>query len=225
MIRTLQTLFRATAAEAEEALIDANGTTLLAQHLRDAKENVKRGQQTCATLMARRTVETKRLESLTKEIEDREGQARAALAAGQDDLATEIADRIVTLEDHRSQAHAAIADLDQRIGKMRESLSSADRRIASLAADLRMARSGQQSRKAMARLSHGPEDCALHLAEDMAARVRGVNEVQEDICSAMDELRADPGGLDSRIKDAGFNTASSARRDAVLARLAQNSET
>lgn len=224
MIRTLQTLFRATAAEAEEALIDANGTTLLAQHLRDAKANVKVGQKTCATLMARRTAEERRFLSLIAEIAEREDQARAALAAGQDDLASDIADRIIALEDHKSTAQIAMTDLDQRIGKMREGLSSADRRITALAADLRMARSSAQSRKVMAQIGDCGDPCALHRAEDMAARVRGLEDNRDEICSAMEELRNDPGGLDARIDTADLNQASKARRAAVLARLSSQTK-
>jgi len=225
MIGTLKTLFRAQAAEAEEALIDANGTTLLAQHIRDAKVNVKKGQQTCATLMARKSAEQKRLDALVTEIADREDQARAALAASQDDLAGEIADRIVALEDHKALSRAAIADLDQRIAKLRDGLSSADRRISNLAADLRMARAGEQTRATMAMIATGPETCALHKAEDMANRVRGLNECQEDICAAMDELRADPAGLNQRVKDAGLGDPNQNRRDAILSRLSSKTET
>ncbi|MEM7056838.1 MAG: PspA/IM30 family protein [Pseudomonadota bacterium] len=225
MIRTLTTLFRARAADAEDALIDANGTTLLAQHLRDAKANVTKGQQTCAALMARKSAEEKRLQSLITEIEEREKSARDAIKAEETEPAAEIADRIIALEDHKDLALKAIADLEQRIAKIREGLSSAERRISTLAAELRMARSGAQSRKVMAQLSGGPDQCALHLAEDMAARVRGVNDAEEDICSAMDELRADPGGLDARIKGAGLTTESKSRRNALLARLSSDQQT
>lgn len=224
MIGTLRTLFRAQAAEAEEALIDANGTTLLAQHIRDAKLNIKKGQQTCATLMARKNAEQKRLDALIAEIADREAQTRAALTAKQDDLADQIADRIIALEDHKAQSRAAITDLDQRIAKLREGLSSADRRISNLAADLRMARAGEQTRATMARITTGPEPCALNKAEDMAARVRGLNECQEDICSAMDELRSDPAGLNQRVKDAGLGDPTQNRRNAILSRLSSSSE-
>lgn len=224
MITTLRTLFRASAAEAEEALIDANGARLLAQHLRDAQTDVDQSRRMCATLMARRSAETRRIENLTAEIGRREEQARAALAAGQTQLAADIADRIVVLEDQRSQAQTAVQDLNARISTLRNGLSEADRRIASLAGDLRMARSGALGRAAQHQTAEGITPCALNAAEEMAARVRALDTTRDEICSAMHELRTDPGGIDARAKEAGLADPDNLRRKAVLARLSTETE-
>ena len=220
MISTLRTLFRASAAEAEEALVDANGTTLLAQHLRDARRDLGQSRQACAALMARKTAEERRIEAITEEITRREQQARDAMAAGQDDLAAAMADRIVILEDQRSQANASRSDLDTRIAGLRENLSEADRRIASVAGDLRAARAGSAARSAMSAVSPSCGPSALIQAEDMANRVRGLDQGRDDLCSAMHELREDPAGLDARMKDAGLGDPDQSRRKAILARLA-----
>lgn len=224
MITTLRTLFRASAAEAEEALIDANGTRLLAQHLRDARTDVEQSRRMCASLMARRSAEDRRIEKLTEEVARREEQVRAALAADQSDLATDIADRIVILEDQRAQARTACQDLDTRIASLRERLSDADRRIATLAADLRMARAGALDRAAAHRTADGVAPCALNEAEDMAARVRALDTTRDEICAAMTELRTDPAGIDARANSAGIGDPDNLRRKAILARLSSKSE-
>lgn len=219
MLNTLRTLMRARAAEAEEAVIDANGTTLLAQHLRDARADVERSRHACATLMARKASEARRVEEITAEIAKREPQARAALKADNERLAAEVADRIVVLEDQRAQGTEAIEKLDGRIEKLRTSLADADRKIAHLVGELKAARSGALSRRVMGQINEPCTGSALNQAEEMAQRVRGTEAWCEDKSAALSELRRDPAGLDDSLSKAGHPTPDEERRKAVLARL------
>ena len=219
MISTLRTLFRASAAEAEEAVIDANGKTLLAQHLRDAKHDVGRARQMCARLMAQKSAEERRIESLTQEIARREEQVHEALTADQGALAEDLADRIVALEDQRENAHRMSKDLDCRIDQLRGSLSQADRRIATLAADLRTARSRSMFDHALDRTADTPCMSSLDQAEEMAARVNDRSACTEDLRNAMTQLRTESDDLDARVAERGLNSQNDARRKAILARL------
>ena len=87
MFGTLNTLFRAKAAEAEEDLIDRNAITLLAQHLRDAKVEIARSRAAIARLMARETERDRALDALSAKILRREAEAKAALEADDEALA------------------------------------------------------------------------------------------------------------------------------------------
>jgi phage shock protein A len=225
MFATLRTLFRAAEAEAEEAVIDANGTRLLAQHLRDAETGTRQARRALASLMARRTSEERLIEGLDEEIGRREEEVRSALNINKQNLASEIADRIVVLEEERARAEQTGRDLTRRIDTLRSSVSQADRRISVLASELRAARAGQLCRKVSDYISEGLHPTALERAEAMALRVRDSGQRIEDEMAAMAELRRDDGeDLDNRLKSAGVADRDGARRRAVLARIKSSSE-
>ena len=226
MITTLRTLFRASVAETEDAVVEANGTRLLAQHLRDAEADTKTARRALASLIARQKTEERRIDAATEEIARREQEAGAALRAEDEDLAGDLADRIVMLEEQRDQAEAAHKDLGCRIKALRGNLSHADRRIATLASELRAARAGTICRKTAEDLAEGLHPSSLERAEAMAWRVKASTQRIEDEMTAMSELRADASqDLDARLKEAGIADPGGARRKAVLARLLSKNKT
>lgn len=225
MIRTLRTLMRATAAEAEERLIDSRGPEILAQHLRDADADVKRGRRSLAALEARRTSEERRVTALTEEIARREDDAGRALGADETGLAADIADRIVALEEERDRAKAAAEALEARGAELRTALAMAERKLAGLAADLRAARSGRIWRDARSRLVVAPETSALEQASDLATRIGETGRRLDDELAALTTPPMTAGDdLDARMAEAGLAPQDD-RRAAILARIKSKSET
>ncbi len=224
MLGTLRTLFRAVEAEAEEALIDANDTRLMAQHLREAKADTISARRTVAALLAREKVECRRIDTLTSEIAQREEEAGAALDAEDESLANALADRIASLEDQRAASVRARDDLTARSSRLRENLSQADRRIAALAAELRAARAGKACRSAQRSLGEGLHPSALERAEAMSGRVRETSERLEDEMTAAAEMHmTEADDLNARVREAGLSDPDTKRREAILARLAKKS--
>lgn len=224
MFQTLNTLLRARAAEAEERLVDANDKTLLAQHLRDAKAEMAAARSAAARLIARKDAEDRRAVRLDEEIEQREDQARAAMTAGQDDLAGDIADRIASLEDQRTQARASANDLQRQINSLREGIELARDRIARLGGELRQAHNADLSRKTTRLLTQTSCGSALSRAEAMAERVRENSRFRDTITGAEQALCANENrvDLDGRIAEAGLPTAATTRRTEILTRLTIN---
>ena len=226
MIATLRTLFRASVFETEEAVIEANGPKILGQHLRDAEADTQRARKVLASLLAREKAVARGLEGLTAERARRETEARQALDAGDEGLAADLAARIVFLEDETASHQNEATELVRRIAALRESLSQADRRIASLASELRAARASAACRVAKKGLSEGMQPSALERAEAMAWRVRESSQRIEDEIAAYTDLRRSTGDdLDARLNEAGLSNSATARRDAILKRLKSNPET
>lgn len=226
MITTLRTLFRASVFEAEEAVVDANGPKILGQHLRDAEADTQRARKVLASLLAREKAVARGLDGLTAERVRRETEARQALDAGDETLAADLAVRVVFLEDETALHQNEAAELSRRIAALRESLSQADRRIASLASELRAARASAACRVAKKGLAEGMQPSALERAEAMAWRVRESSQRIEDEINAYTDLRRTTGDdLDARLNEAGLSNSATARRDAILERLKSNPET
>ncbi|MEO1776391.1 MAG: PspA/IM30 family protein [Pseudomonadota bacterium] len=222
MLTTLRTLLRAGAAEAEEGVIDANGPRLLAQHLRDAEADLKRARQGLATLIARQKAEGRRRETAEAEIAKREAEAREALTADRQTLAEDLATRLMALEDEVERAVAAERELDTRVAEIRRAIAEGERRMTTLAADLRAARTGRLARGLRRDLDAGlaPAPAALDRAEALAERLNETGREADDRLEAlMREPRNSGDDLDDRVETAGLSTTRSARRDALLARL------
>ena len=98
MFRTVTTLFRAGVAEADEDLQDRTASTLLAQHLRDAKAELARHKAGLAALMARETKEARLEQALAEKLTRRESEVETALTASDDALAADIADDMLRIE-------------------------------------------------------------------------------------------------------------------------------
>jgi len=220
MLDTLRTLFRASRAETEEALIDGNAITLLAQHLRDAKADVERARRGLAALIARKAGEERQARALEDEIVRREGDARAAMNADEEALLHEIADRIAGLEDRKAQAAYARNELQQRIDALRETLREAERRMTTLTDELRLARSQALQRRTRGEIDPGVQGSALQKAEEVAERLRVSGARIDDATTALADMRPDA-DLDSRLRDAGLDSRDAARRSAILDRIKQ----
>lgn len=219
MFQTLSTLFRARAAEAEETLIDRNAVTLLAQHLRDAKAEIARSRAAIARLMAKETERGRSLDRLSEDILKREREAKAAMEADQDDLAADLAEAILALEDRKAAEEDAQRALARRIAEARGRLAESERRFGDLTDQLRAAREAS-----LARLPAGvtvPTASALDRAVETAATLKARDERLADLEDAyrrMDDEAPEP-SLDARVAAAGLDKEKEARRAALMKRL------
>ena len=88
MIKTLSLLLRGSAAAAVEDLADTHALLLLDQQMRDAEAALLRAQRAVAVTWLKDVRDGRRVEALLVRVAELEPRARAALAAGREDLAT-----------------------------------------------------------------------------------------------------------------------------------------
>ncbi|MEM8755080.1 MAG: PspA/IM30 family protein, partial [Pseudomonadota bacterium] len=205
MFETLTTLFRARSAEAEEALIDRNAVTLLAQHLRDAKAEIAGARAAIARLMAREAERDRALAALAETLARREREAAAALAKGDEGLAADLAEAILKLEDRRAEEAAAQKTLRARIAEAREALEGAERRFSDLADELRFAKEARLTRRAVG--SPPPRAGALDKAAETAAALKAQTARMDDMAAAWARLDREAAAedLDARVAAAGLD--------------------
>lgn len=219
MLSTLSTLFRASRAEAEEALVDQTATTLLAQHLRDARTDLTVRKASTARLMARHSEISRKRDDLAERITKREEEVRKALAADDADLAEQIANDIIKLEDRRCATVTDCETLDAQISTAREGLDEAEARFTDLTEQLRRSRDQTLTRRAHPGATPTPDPLrkAAEVAETMKAR--DARRADMDAAYQRLEMTAPEAILDDRIKAAGLNDDTSARRAALLKRI------
>ena len=117
MFKTLVTLMRGQAFEAEQRVKDQHALALLDQQMRDAAGIVERARRALALAMAQDRQEAQRLGQIKAQIADLEQRAVAALQGGREDLAEQAAQRLAMLEaDAAASTRAAHATRATRRG-------------------------------------------------------------------------------------------------------------
>ncbi len=222
MIKTLSLLLRGSAAAAAEDLADSHALLLLDQQMRDGEAALARAKRALAVAGAEDAQEGRRIEASLARIAELEPRARAALAAGREDLTTEAAEAIAGLQADAGAAREARAAFADEIARLRAAIARDTQRFAALGRGRRLARAAEAVRVARrGRIEPTVNGCGtLEDAEALLARLR---ERQRRAADALDLLDGSSGtdaaSLDRRLAEAGFNRPGPPDAAGVLARL------
>lgn len=220
MFRTVTTLFRAGVAEADEDLNDRMASTLLAQHLRDAKAELARHRAGLAALMARETKEARLGEALAEKLGRRETEVETALAASDEGLAADIAEDMLRVEDEIATSAEERERLKAEVAKARAAQDAAEQTFKKLSVQLRIARTRAASPRTI-------QTTSLKQAEVAAARLKCRMERDDDIAAAYEKMETTIAeqDLDTKLKASGLFDDKAARRNAILDRIKSKGET
>lgn len=231
MFKTIVTLMRGRAFEAEERLADRHALSLLDQQMRDAAVSIERAKHALALAVAQDKAEERKLEAARTQIAELEMRAVEALKGGRDDLAQKAAETIASLEGDTQTAEKARAYFSAEIAKLERHVRNQSSRLAELERGRRIARAAEAVRiSRRGRLEEAPcQQATLSEAEATLTRLR---ERQQEACvaeAALDDLDAagsEPPAetINDQMASAGFGPAAKPRVSDVLARLKQKAE-
>jgi phage shock protein A len=223
MFKTVVTLLRGRAYEAEERLADGHALSILDQQMRDAALAIDRARKALAVAIAQDKAEERKVAGAAAQIAELEGRAVEALKAGREDLAQKAAESIAALEGDVEAATRARTIFSAEIEKLERHVRNQSSRLAELERGRRIARAAQAVRVARrGRLEEAPcHQATLSEAEATLARLR---EKQTEACvaeAALDALEAEPKAenLNESLAAAGFGPPVRPRPADVLARL------
>jgi phage shock protein A len=211
-----------TALIAEE-LGDQNALLILDQQMRDAAGALDRVKKALAIAVAQQGQEEQRLEATHSRIADLETRAVAALESGREDLATEAAEAIATLEAERDASLTARALFAAEIAKLKGHVLQHQMRFAQLERGRRIARAAEAVRVARRGRIEGAPIFAgtLAEAETTLARLRE-HQVEADAAeTALDTLdtATGPVAIAEKLAAEGFGPRLKPNAADVLARL------
>ncbi len=223
MLKTLTTIIRGAAAEADEAVFDANATRILAQQLRDAATALEHSKRELACSMAHRDSEKRAIEALDKRKWELERSAIDALNGNREDLANEVAAILAAIDDERRERSEAMTRFDIEIARLRQMTDDGRRRLGDLRRGLEMSRVQESLRRAGAngRRALTTGTGALRDAEATLAKIRESNQKSCDEHRALEELENVQSGkdLDTRLSEAGFGPNQKTKINDVMSRL------
>lgn len=132
MFDLLSTLIRGANTRAAGTVADHFDLDPVTPKIREAEAGVAGAKQVLATLVMRQRAELQALDTLRTLRASHEEQARAAIAAGDEDLATEGARTVAGMENEEAARREALARLEGHIRELRQSVDDVQRRIAAL---------------------------------------------------------------------------------------------
>ncbi len=223
MFKTIVTLMRGRAFEAEQRIKDQNALALLDQQMRDAAAAVERARKALALAMAQERQEAQRLDQIRAQIVDLEQRAVAALQGGREDLAEQAAQRLAMLEADADASARARQLFATEIGKLDARMRNQAARLAELERGRRIARVAHATR-ATRRGGFEPSfpcENTIADAEATLARLREQQAETEAAKTALDELviAQDAENVSETLAREGFGPAKEARAADILARL------
>ncbi len=222
MLAKLSALFRGTAHEAGQSVVDANALKILDQEIRDADTAQGKARDDLASLVARRRMAENELKSFGDQIAKYESSVRAALSQGKEDLAREVAGRIAELETEIGSRGPLIGGMKEAEARLRTAISTTDQKIETLRREIDIVKvndSVQKAQTSVALQSAGAHS-RIGSAADSLQRIKQRQAIQEERLRVGQEFEDKRTGadLDAKLRDAGI-LPGHASADDVLARL------
>lgn len=222
MLAKLSALFRGTAHDAGQSVVDANALKILDQEIRDADNAQGKARDDLAGLVARRRMAENEMKSFGDQIGKYESSARTALGQGKTDLAREVATRIAELETEIGNRGPLIENMKTAEARLRTAIATTDQRIETLRREIDIVKvndSVQKAQTSVALQSAGAQS-RIGSAADSLQRIKQRQAINEEKLRAGQELEDKRTGadLDAKLKEAGI-LPGHASADDVLARL------
>lgn len=218
----LWTALRGGVREIGDAIVDANGIRIFEQEIKDAEANIAAAKKSLTEVMARKMQAARKVEELTKSIQQNEIYAEKALAQNNETLALDVAGKIAEMENDRTEQASVVARLDGQIEQLKTHIKKAEKLIADHERELALVRTTESVQKATEQVVENvaANNSALNSARDSLERIKKRQELKQDRLAAGDILAAElgDGGLDKKLEDAGIK-GSKADASAVLARI------
>ena len=222
VLKKILTAMRGGVNELGEAVVDGQGNRILEQELRDSEHELKQAKQELASLMAEAASLARQIRTEQDSAVKREDDARKAIAAGQEDLAREVAERIVGHERRASELTQTRELLQQRIVGLKDRVQKAEKQLADYRRELQVVKTNERVLRTTAQIDTNinSQQSSLSTAKETLERIRERQAREEDRQTASAALEKELTGadLDEKLKAAGIDGEQDAVND-VLARL------
>jgi phage shock protein A len=223
MLKTLITIVRGHTSLMAEELGDQNALLVLNQQMRDATGTLEKAKKALAVAIAQQSQEKQRLDATLARIADLETRAVAAIEGGRDDLATEAAEAIATLEAERDPSLTARELFAAEIPKLKGHVLQQQMGLSQLESGRRIARAAEAVRVARrGRIEEAPIFAGtLAEAETTLARLRE-HQVEVDTAEAAFEAldaTTSPTAVAEKLSAEGFGPRLRPNAADVFARL------
>jgi phage shock protein A len=224
IIKKLFTLFRGTAHEAGQAVVDANAIKILDQEMRDASTQLAKSRDELTKLMAQSKLSAGKLETRAAKMAELGRYVEGALGKGDQALALEVAGKLAPLETEQKTELAAKEQLDKSIVTLKDTINKTEARLRGMRTQIDQVKATEAVQRAQAAIAHrhAGTNSQMTSALDSLARIQQQQAERGARIEAAAELESDAGDgdLNKRLAAAGLLEGESDAQ-AILARFSK----
>jgi phage shock protein A len=208
ILAKILTLFRGTANEAGQAVVDRNAIRILDQELRDSTSELAKSKQELTKVMAQRQLAANRGSALLDKRREYEGYVQGALAKGDEGLAREVAGKLAEVERDLQAEADNVQALDASIGSLKDAIRSTETQLTRLKQQIDTVKATEAVQRAQSAVSarHSGANSKIGTALDSLERIKQRQEEQGARFEAAKQLEQETGDgdLKSRLAQAGL---------------------
>ena len=223
VLKDLMQAIKGGANELGEAVVDANAVRILEQEIRDAETAISSAKQSLTRMKSSEIRLRRDLSTLSTDVADYEQKAIAALNAGEEALAAEVADRIAEVEGEREDKAGEQAALNAEVNKIHAMIKARERTIQKNKRELDKVRTVRELQRATESISRNfaATGSKGHRVSQALDRVKAKQQNWQDRMEAGDWLEAQENvdDIDAKLKAKGIGGSGTAAGSDVLARL------
>ncbi|MEH6641160.1 PspA/IM30 family protein [Vreelandella glaciei] len=222
MLSKIMTALRGKATETGQTVVDSQALRILDQEIRDSENSLSQSKTELTRLMGQRQLNSNKADTLESKIAELEKSAEAALDKGEEQLAVEVAERMVALQDDLEAERAIVSEYDASIEKLRGAIRGTDNQLRQLKQQVSVVKATESAQKAQSAVAsrHSGQNSAMSSAMESLERIKERQQLNSAQMQAADEMAAEESGssLEARLKAAGIG-GQERKADDVLARL------
>jgi phage shock protein A len=217
ILRGIYDALRGGASEVGEGIVDANATRIFEQSIRDAETGINDANQSLSKLKSSEIGLQKKVATLATDIADYTEKAKAAMAQQKDELAMNIANKIIELTSERDEYAAEQVSLDNQVNKIHKIIQKRKKEIEKNKRELQKAKSYEQLHKTQSAVASAmpTNDSAAKRMQFAMDRVKQKQQDTENQMEANDWLSeaTNDQDLDKQISAAGLGKQSQSAKD------------
>lgn len=208
ILNKIFTLFRGTANEAGQAVVDKNAIRILDQELRDSTSELARSKGELTKVMAQRQLAANRGTALLAKRKEYEGYVQGALGKGDEALAREVAVKLSDVERDLQAEAGNVQQLDHSIGSLKGAIRSTETQLTRLKQQIDTVKATEAVQRAQSAVTarHSGANSKIGTALDSLERIKQRQAEQGARFEAARQLEHETGegDLQARLADAGL---------------------
>lgn len=222
ILRDIVKAIKGGASEVGEAIVDTQAIRIYEQEIREAETAIEKAKKSLTGLKATEIALKRKINTLETDIADYESKALAALNAGQEALAAEVAEHIAELEAERDETLAEYERLVQEVNGINAMIKQREKTIHKNKRELEKVKTVQELQKATSSISANiaATGSTEHRVSKALDRVKAKQQRYKDSMEAGEWMAQEnsSSSLDAKLAASGIG-ASAQTGNSVLERL------
>ena len=208
LLQKILTLFRGTAHEAGQAVVDANAMKILDQEIRDAGNELLRSKEELTKVMAQRQLLAGKSQDRAGKKAEYETYIAGALRKGDEALAREVAERLATIETDLTSDQQTLAQYDGSIRALKTAITETERKLSRVKQQIDTVKATEAVQRAQGAVAarHSGANGKVGTALDSLERIQARQAERGARMQAAAQLESDSndGDLNARLANAGL---------------------